>query len=668
MELQKAWGRKLDNMRNAAASDPQHAAQACPYSMVSGFTPVNPAGAQHPVKLSLHANGASSSKRGKAKPPTRRNDYSSAMPKARKATNTRILKNCKTAGELQVQDISKGLPRTKPEVSSNDALLMKIAAPSELVLSQPRHDSESSHDAWADLEHYGETRPPHGESHSSGLADKYQVAFARQAHTNILPKLVSIEAETDSSMGNRLLDVSVHNFEDFLVPASAQGENHEDPDNTFPTKGGLIPLPIVTEKAFNSDEIFGDQDEVDEFSVNDEGLEEFMQSIDPAEVHKERAFPDWQPKHFNDDPLEMAEFDENVHSDAPVPAWSNPQSQGNNALLPRYCDNFDDFEDDELDEELIIAMSDQNVPESSKCQSEGNHAENPNLGIDSDREEHYQDTYVLGDGLNPAASHGFIDPSSRILSQVSGNVRKVGADHAQENVTEEDDDRFEDDEMVKVLLDTSADGSDFLQPQTPLTSPEKPPSSPKLQRMPSKTYTPTKSSGILLSSIDVPQKVSVNRDALPFIRPPFPKPIRDRSPILGLTNHTVLRTSFRIGEALNAAAAASRANTDAIIELYARIVSSEREPAGGFKRAFQIGDLFTDKPPYLNATYSLWKGVDLWDADSKPFLGENGKGKMARVMGRIKRRAQGGGCEMVVLSIWEVDWEDVEVAKGIVCS
>ena len=336
--------------------------------------------------------------------------------------------------------------------------------------------------------------------------------------------------------------------------------------------------------------------------------------------------------------------------------------------MPRYCDNFDDFEDDELDEELIIAMSDQNVPESSKCQSEGNHAENPNLGIDSDREEHYQDTYVLGDGLNPAASHGFIDPSSRILSQVSGNVRKVGADHAQENVTEEDDDRFEDDEMVKVLLDTSADGSDFLQPQTPLTSPEKPPSSPKLQRMPSKTYTPTKSSGILLSSIDVPQKVSVNRDALPFIRPPFPKPIRDRSPILGLTNHTVLRTSFRIGEALNAAAAASRANTDAIIELYARIVSSEREPAGGFKRAFQIGDLFTDKPPYLNATYSLWKGVDLWDADSKPFLGENGKGKMARVMGRIKRRAQGGGCEMVVLSIWEVDWEDVEVAKGIVCS
>lgn len=669
MELQKAWGWRFDNMRNPAASDSQHAAQACRYPMVSGFTPVNPAGAQHAVKLSVHANGASALKRGgKAKPPTRRNDQSPAIPKARKATSTRNLKKSKTGGELQSQDISKGLPRTKPEVSGNDALLMKTAAPSELVSSQPKHDSELNHDAWADLEHYGEIRPAHGESHSSGLANKYQVAFAKQAHANMLPKLVSIEAETDSSMENRLLDANVHDFKDFLVPASAQGEIHEDPDNTFPTKGGLIPLAMVTENAFNSDEIFGDQDEVDEFSVNDEGLEELMQSIDPAEVQKERALPDWQSEHFNDDPLEMAEFDEDVHSHAPVPAWSNPQSQRNNALLPRYCDNFDDFEDDELDEELIIAMSDQNAPGFSKCQSEGDHAKNPSFGISPDSEEHYQDTCVLSDGPIPATSHSFIDPSSRILSQVSGYVRKVGADHAQEHVTEGDDDCFEDDEMDEVLVDTNADGSDIHQPQTPLTSPEKPPSSPKLQRRPSKTYTPTKSSGILLSSIDVPQELPVNRDALPFIRPPFPKPIRDRSPILGLTNHTVLRTCFRIGEALNAAAAASRANTDAIIELYARIISSEMEPARGFKRTFQIGDLFTDKPPYLNATYSLWKGVDRWDADSKPFLGESGKGKMARVMGRIKRCAQGGGCEMVVLSIWEVDWEDVEVAKGIICS
>lgn len=54
--------------------------------------------------------------------------------------------------------------------------------------------------------------------------------------------------------------------------------------------------------------------------------------------------------------------------------------------------------------------------------------------------------------------------------------------------------------------------------------------------------------------------------------------------------------------------------------------------------------------------------------DSKVFLGEEGRGKMARALGRIKKREQGGGCEMVVLSIWEVDWEDVGIAKGIVCS
>ena len=61
--------------------------------------------------------------------------------------------------------------------------------------------------------------------------------------------------------------------------------------------------------------------------------------------------------------------------------------------------------------------------------------------------------------------------------------------------------------------------------------------------------------------------------------------------------------------------------------------------------------------------------MGLWDVDSRAFIGEEGKGKMARVVGRIKRCERGGdGVEMVILSVWEVDWEDVEVAKGIVCS
>ena len=261
-------------------------------------------------------------------------------------------------------------------------------------------------------------------------------------------------------------------------------------------------------------------------------------------------------------------------------------------------------------------------------------------------------------------------PSSQqtcILTHVSGNVGK--AKHRNVKPAEGSENCFDDDNLDEELMYLPAEGSDIIQPSTPLTSPEKQ-STPKLQWLPPKVYIPAKSSQIPVSPTDIPHLVpfNINGEPLPFARPPFPKPIRDRSPILGLTNRAVLRTCFRIGEALNAAAVASRANTDAVIELYARIIHSERETDKGFKQFFQFGDLFTEKPPYLSATYSLWKGVGLWDMDSKVFLGEEGRGKMARALGRIKKREQGGGCEMVVLSIWEVDWEDVGVAKGIVCS
>ena len=254
-----------------------------------------------------------------------------------------------------------------------------------------------------------------------------------------------------------------------------------------------------------------------------------------------------------------------------------------------------------------------------------------------------------------------------ILTHVSRNVGK--AKHTNGKPAEGSENCFDDDDLDEELMYLPAEGSDTIQPSTPLTSPEKP-STPKLQWLPPKVYVPAKSSQIPVLPTEIPHLVpfNINGEPLPFARPPFPKPIRDRSPILGLTNRAVLRTCFRIGEALNAAAVASRTNTDAVIELYARIIHSERETDKGFKQFFQFADLFTDKPPYLSATYSLWKGVGLWDMDSKVFLGEEGRGKMARALGRIKKREQGAGCEMVMLSLWEVDWEDVGIAKGIVCS
>ena len=171
--------------------------------------------------------------------------------------------------------------------------------------------------------------------------------------------------------------------------------------------------------------------------------------------------------------------------------------------------------------------------------------------------------------------------------------------------------------------------------------------------------------------LDKPQASHVitfdnNGNAIPFVRPPFPAPLRDRSPIPGLSSRTCLRTCFRVGEALNAFSAASRNSLDACTELYARVLSSHRE---GYKQFFRFGDLFSPvKPPFINGVFGLWRSNELWDTDSSPFLtsGELTK-KMCRVVGRMKRNEK-LEVEMVILSVWECSWEDVQVAKGVVCA
>ena len=169
---------------------------------------------------------------------------------------------------------------------------------------------------------------------------------------------------------------------------------------------------------------------------------------------------------------------------------------------------------------------------------------------------------------------------------------------------------------------------------------------------------------------NVPIHVVPTNDSrpVPFVRPKFPTPLLPRSPIPGLSPTTVLRTCFRIGEALNAVTVALRHSIDAIVELYCRVKYSDRQ-ANGHKQFFELVDIFTpEKPPSISGQYAIWKNVDLWEHDSRQFLGEGGRGKKARVVGRIKRGPKNIGWELVILSIWKVDWEDVGIAKGIVCS
>ena len=148
----------------------------------------------------------------------------------------------------------------------------------------------------------------------------------------------------------------------------------------------------------------------------------------------------------------------------------------------------------------------------------------------------------------------------------------------------------------------------------------------------------------------------------PIVRPPFPSAVRDRSPIIGLSTGTLLRTCFRMGEAVNQAHQASKSGHEITFELYARILESERNTTS---QHFTFCDLFHAKPPYIKAVYEavLWKSVELFNYDSARLLKQ---GRICRCIGKMKR--EGKEWIMTVLNIWEATWEDVRWVEGIVNS
>jgi hypothetical protein len=153
----------------------------------------------------------------------------------------------------------------------------------------------------------------------------------------------------------------------------------------------------------------------------------------------------------------------------------------------------------------------------------------------------------------------------------------------------------------------------------------------------------------------------------PIVRPQFPKPVRDRSPVIALSTEIKLRTCFRIGEALNTGVSALQDKKNLTIELYARVASSHREE-GGVKQHFIFADLFHNRPPFLNGVYELWKGSSLWEYDSGRFLATQGtaRERLCRCIGRLKKDET--QWVFALLNIWEASWDDVNHVKEIICS
>ncbi|KAM0331460.1 hypothetical protein ACHAQA_003136 [Verticillium albo-atrum] len=149
----------------------------------------------------------------------------------------------------------------------------------------------------------------------------------------------------------------------------------------------------------------------------------------------------------------------------------------------------------------------------------------------------------------------------------------------------------------------------------------------------------------------------------PFIRPPFPEKVHDRSNILGVSSSVLLRTCFRIGELLKASSRCRQANQQVIYELYARATYSNRSSQTRTQH-FQFKDLFTDRQPYPNGKLQNWKVGSLLDRQAQDLVGQTNK--LCRCVCVMERdETLDLGWRVKVLSIRATDWDEIRWVRRI---
>ncbi|KAI8931778.1 hypothetical protein NX059_011416 [Plenodomus lindquistii] len=289
-----------------------------------------------------------------------------------------------------------------------------------------------------------------------------------------------------------------------------------------------------------------------------------------------------------------------------------------------------------------------------------------------------EDTIAASKSQDPTS----LSPLAHQDPSVEPDVDSWQSFNADESIDEDDFDcGIVDDDLLSLMLDTSFNCNDDIadtpkraeksgrnfevHAQRPLsdctsvtTEGFVSPNRPKRSQHSTRTFkSPLTQTSRLLATTGDAQNPDARK---PIARPPFPAAVRDRSPIIGLSSNTLLRTCFRIGEVINQSSQASKTGQAVIFELYARVLDSERTD---MQQCFTFCDLFHAKPPYIKGTYhaTIWKSVQLFEYDSRRLLE---KGRMCRCIGTTKRVDR--GWVMTVLNIWEATWEDIKWVEGIV--
>ncbi|KAK4190996.1 hypothetical protein QBC35DRAFT_376888, partial [Podospora australis] len=275
---------------------------------------------------------------------------------------------------------------------------------------------------------------------------------------------------------------------------------------------------------------------------------------------------------------------------------------------------------------------------------------------------------------SPSSIHSF-DPNlqhSSPAASLSRNTSQIDTTKSQPNQRDEEllDEDIDWDPVIETLasLPRHSDGS--VHPPSPLPAPRP-------------TFTTSKA--------PIPRTTTnlASPTHQPFTRTPFPSPLREKSPVAGCTNSTLLRTTFRIGQLISTAnhhlhtTKSLASNQTLLFELYARVIASSRDPRVRIQH-FTFVDLFKDQHPYPRGILEGWKSGSLLEKQSEAFLGASrDKPMMCRCICRVKKddQKQKGsqrsnthsagvpslGWTITVLWIRGVGWDEVEMMKKIVC-
>lgn len=167
-------------------------------------------------------------------------------------------------------------------------------------------------------------------------------------------------------------------------------------------------------------------------------------------------------------------------------------------------------------------------------------------------------------------------------------------------------------------------------------------------------------------SIKPPADLTQKRQLSPFRKHSFPGKVRDRPSALGFSSRALLRVCFRVKELVHATFRCHSRDQELIIEIYARVTYSSRDPLVK-RQCFQFRDLSKDKQSFPSGTLSGWRPGSLVDRQSLRLMG-NRTPQLCWILSKTRLDSKGFvGLALDVINVRETNWDQIRLAKATTC-